>query len=146
MGYPVRINLAFSLIESAPACSVHQVSKLVCINSPGPAPRCCDRRPPGQHQRRLRRAQACCSAGGGRLAAAPAAGQGLQEHRHPSFAALAPEIGCVGGDWKKGPFISFNILKYPQGRTPRCTYTMMPASFVLHPIMQDFIITFQTQI
>ena len=25
----------------------------------------------------------------------------MQEHRHPSFAALAPEIGGVGGDWKR---------------------------------------------
>ena len=70
MGYPVRINLAFSLIESAPACPVHQVSKLVCINSP----------PPGAAIAGPR-ASTGAGCGGPRLAAAPAAGPGLLQRR-----------------------------------------------------------------
>ncbi len=69
---------------------MHQVSKLVCINSP----------PPGAAIAGPR-ASTGAVCGGPRLAAAPAAGPGLQEHRHPSFVALAPEIGGVCGDWKR---------------------------------------------
>jgi hypothetical protein len=47
----VRLVAAFSLIESAPACPLHQVSKLVCINSPPPGAAIAG--PPGQHRRWL---------------------------------------------------------------------------------------------
>jgi hypothetical protein len=86
----VRLVAAFSLIESAPACPAHQVSRLVCINSPPPWP--APAAGPDVQQPRLL-GRACISTGTRRLR--------RWRWRSAASAGTGRGDGVVGGDWKR---------------------------------------------